>query len=65
MKFQNVQALKKAEEVLKKKQDKKDKAVCFSSFLKGNIPPLQGPKTVANKYGSREATASQVITTSL
>jgi len=40
------EALKKAEEVLKKKQDKKDKA---------------GPKTVANKYGSREATASQVF----
>ena len=38
-------ALKKAEDVLKKKQDKKDKA---------------GPKVVANKYGTREATASQV-----
>jgi len=40
------EALKKAEEVIKKKQERKDKA---------------GPKIVANKYGSREATASQVL----
>ena len=38
-------ALKKAEEASRKKQERKDKA---------------GPKVVANKYGSREATASQV-----
>ena len=40
------EALKKAEDASRKKQERKDKA---------------GPKVVANKYGSREATASQVF----
>jgi ATP-binding cassette subfamily F protein 3 len=42
-------ALRKAEEVLKKKQERKEKTVA---------------KPVANKYGSREATASQVLSKS-